>query len=117
MAPNLAMGTTLAAHDVGQIKGQAINQQQVSSRTVLPESAVEAGRGVDGMAEVEVHDTGGGLAADAVDRLFEPYFTTKAGGLGMGLAISRSIIEDHGGQLRAESSDGPGTTFQFTLLK
>ena len=64
---------------------------------------VQAGRGVDGMAEVRVHDTGKGLAADAVDRLFEPYFTTKTGGLGMGLAISRSIIEAHHGQLTLES--------------
>ena len=47
MAPNLAMATTLAAHDVRQIMGQAINQQQVSSRTVLPESAVEAGGNLD----------------------------------------------------------------------
>ena len=64
---------------------------------------VQAGRGVDGMAEVVIHDTGGGLAASAVDQLFEPYFTTKAGGLGMGLAISRSIIEAHQGQLALES--------------
>ena len=64
---------------------------------------VQAGRGVDGMAEVRVHDTGKGLAADAIDRLFEPYFTTKTGGLGLGLAISRSIIEAHNGQLTLES--------------
>jgi two-component system, chemotaxis family, CheB/CheR fusion protein len=60
---------------------------------------VQAGRGVDGVAEVMVNDTGRGLTADAVERLFEPYFTTKARGLGMGLAISRSIIEAHHGQL------------------
>jgi two-component system sensor kinase FixL len=60
---------------------------------------VQAGRGTDGMAEVMVHDTGGGLAANAVDRLFEPYFSTKAGGLGMGLGISRSILEAHHGRL------------------
>ena len=64
---------------------------------------VQAGRGATGVAEVMVHDTGRGLAADAVDRLFEPYFTTKAGGLGMGLAISRSIIEAHHGRLALNS--------------
>jgi two-component system sensor kinase FixL len=78
---------------------------------------VQAGRGVDGMAEVMVHDTGRGLAADAVDRLFEPYFTTKAGGLGMGLAISRSIIEAHHGQLSLESRGRrTGATVRVELL-
>ena len=77
---------------------------------------VRAGRGVDGMAEVVVHDTGGGLAASAVDQLFEPYFTTKAGGLGMGLAISRSIIEAHQGQLALESRARPtGATVRVVL--
>jgi two-component system, chemotaxis family, CheB/CheR fusion protein len=59
---------------------------------------VKAAR-AEGMAEIVVHDTGGGLAADAVDRLFEPYFTTKTQGLGMGLAISQSIVEAHHGNL------------------
>jgi C4-dicarboxylate-specific signal transduction histidine kinase len=79
---------------------------------------VQAGRGVDGMAEVRVHDTGKGLAADAVDRLFEPYFTTKTGGLGMGLAISRSIIEAQHGQLTLESRarrTGPTVRVQLPL--
>jgi two-component system CheB/CheR fusion protein len=77
---------------------------------------VQAGRGVDGMAEVVVHDTGRGLSADAVDRLFEPYFTTKAGGLGMGLAISRSIVEAHQGQLSLESRVGQaGVTVRLEL--
>ena len=77
---------------------------------------VQGGRGVDGTAEIMIHDTGGGLAADAVERLFEPYFTTKAGGLGMGLAISRSIIEAHQGQLALESHARPtGATVRVVL--
>jgi two-component system sensor kinase FixL len=80
------------------------------------EIGVQAGRGVDGTAEVMVHDTGRGLSADAVDRLFEPYFTTKAGGLGMGLAISRSIVEAHHGQLSLESRVGQaGATVRVVL--
>jgi len=77
---------------------------------------VQAGRGVDGMAEVVVHDTGTGLSAAAVDRLFEPYFTTKAGGLGMGLAISRSIVEAHQGHLSLEArADQTGATVRLEL--
>jgi PAS domain S-box-containing protein len=66
-------------------------------------------------ALVVVQDTGAGIKPDEIDRLFEPFQTTKAHGLGMGLAISRSIIEAHGGQLWATPNDGHGATFQFTL--
>jgi C4-dicarboxylate-specific signal transduction histidine kinase len=76
----------------------------------------QAGRGVDGVAEVLVHDAGAGLAADVVDRLFEPYFTPKAGGLGTGLAISRSIIEAHHGQFSLKVLAGrTGTTVRLEL--
>ncbi len=67
--------------------------------------------------EVTVSDTGRGLPADQPDTLFEPFFTTKPDGLGMGLAISRTIIDAHGGRIRAEPHQKPkrGTTFRFTL--
>lgn len=64
---------------------------------------------------VSVQDSGPGLKAGQVERLFEPFYTTKAQGLGLGLAISRSIIEAHCGRLWAESADGSGATFLFTL--
>jgi signal transduction histidine kinase len=60
-------------------------------------------------------DTGIGLVADRLEPLFNTFYTTKPEGLGMGLAISRSIIEAHGGRLWASPNPGPGTTFQFTL--
>jgi PAS domain S-box-containing protein len=64
---------------------------------------------------VAVRDSGPGLGPQDLDRLFEAFYTTKPHGLGMGLAISRSIIEAHGGRLWATPNSGPGTTFQFTL--
>ena len=62
-----------------------------------------------------VQDAGAGFKPEAMDRLFEAFYTTKAHGMGMGLAISRSIIEAHGGRLWAEPNKGPGATFSFTL--
>jgi PAS domain S-box-containing protein len=66
---------------------------------------------------IAVRDSGGGLDGQDLEKLFDAFYTTKPQGLGMGLAISRSIVEDHGGQLWAAPNDGPGATFQFTLLK
>jgi C4-dicarboxylate-specific signal transduction histidine kinase len=64
---------------------------------------------------VSVQDSGSGLKQANVDRLFEAFFTTKPQGLGMGLAISRSIVEAHGGRLWLASAAGPGARFQFVL--
>ena len=64
---------------------------------------------------VSVEDTGIGVNAESMSRLFEPFFTTRAQGVGMGLPISRSIIEAHGGRLWAESILGRGSIFQFVL--
>ena len=60
-------------------------------------------------------DRGTGIAPDEVGHIFEPFFTTKPDGMGMGLAISRTIIEAHGGNIRVESNALEGTTFTFTL--
>jgi two-component system sensor kinase FixL len=70
-----------------------------------------------GMAEVAVRDTGAGVSPAATERMFEPFFTTKSHGLGMGLAISRSIIEAHLGRIwvKHRADRGPGTTVRFTL--
>jgi signal transduction histidine kinase len=64
---------------------------------------------------ISVTDSGIGLDAKRVEHLFEAFFTTKTEGMGMGLSISRSIIEAHGGRLWATSNAGPGATFQFTV--
>ena len=62
-----------------------------------------------------VQDTGPGLSAETLPRLFEPFYTTKPGGMGMGLAICRSIIEAHGGRLWATRCETQGALFQFTI--
>jgi hypothetical protein len=66
-----------------------------------------------GAVMVEIRDNGGGI--EDPEKVFEPFFTTKDEGMGMGLAICRSIIEAHAGQLWATRHEGPGTTFSFTL--
>jgi PAS domain S-box-containing protein len=65
--------------------------------------------------EVEVRDNGVGMSPDNLQRVFEPFFTTRSEGLGMGLAISRSIVEMHGGVIDARILDGGGVTFRFSL--
>lgn len=65
--------------------------------------------------EVAVTDTGEGFPPDLAETIFDPFFTTKSTGIGMGLSISRSIVEAHAGRLWAVSSPGRGTTFRFTL--
>lgn len=76
---------------------------------------IRVGQTEEGNLQVAVSDCGTGIAPDAVGRIFEPFFTTKPDGMGMGLAISRTIIEAHGGNIRVEDNASKGTTFTFTL--
>ena len=69
----------------------------------------------DTAVEISVADTGPGISDEVAKRLFEPFVTTKAGGMGIGLAISQSIVEAHGGQLRMTPNRGGGTVFHFRL--
>lgn len=69
----------------------------------------------DGMVKVSVADTGSGIAPEIAAKLFQPFMTTKKDGLGVGLSISRTIIEAHYGRIEAEPSPGGGTVFRFTL--
>lgn len=79
------------------------------------ELTVTSKRTDDGQLLISVSDSGIGLPAGEGGRIFEAFFTTKAQGTGMGLSISRRIIESHGGRLWACANTGPGATFQFTL--
>jgi two-component system sensor kinase FixL len=69
----------------------------------------------DAVVEVSVSDTGSGIPEKIAARLFSPFVTTKANGMGIGLAISKTIIEDHGGQLTVAPNPQGGTIFCFTL--
>jgi two-component system sensor kinase FixL len=109
------------------LMGDRIQLQQVVLNFIL--NAVEATSGVDRYSRhvvvsstkdsngviVAVRDTGVGLDPDSIDRVFQPFYTTKTSGMGMGLSICRSIIEAHGGRVRAARNDDAGATFQFTL--
>ncbi len=82
------------------------DQREVSISTLTTE---------DGQAEVAVSDKGTGLTKEEFGQVFNAFFSTKQEGMGMGLPISRSIIETHGGKLFAEQNSGPGMTFKFTI--
>jgi two-component system sensor kinase FixL len=68
-----------------------------------------------GLLAVEVADTGPGISEEVASRLFQPFVTTKAGGMGIGLSISRRIIQSHGGDLTVRTNEAGGATFTFTL--
>jgi PAS domain S-box-containing protein len=119
---------TQLAEDLPPVQGDRVQLQQVILNLII--NAVEAMSGVSegarellistGKAEsdavlVSVCDSGPGLAPASLERLFEAFYTTKPGGLGMGLSICRSIIEAHGGRLWATGNIPQGAIFQFTL--
>jgi predicted ATPase len=112
------------------IMGDRLQLQQVVMNLIL--NAIEAMSTVEdgdrnlvirtqcgevGAVRVSVQDSGIGFDPIRAQRIFDAFYTTKPDGLGMGLTISRSIVEWHGGRLWAQANDGPGATFQFTLPK
>ena len=123
---NIAVRTELAA-DLPQIVGDRVQLQQVAMNLIV--NSIEAMKDVDGLREivvrsqraeneqilVSVSDSGTGFPPQLVEQIFDPFFTTKPHGTGMGLRISRSIIESHGGRLWAEPADGRGATFHLNL--
>ena len=69
----------------------------------------------DDQVKLTVRDVGAGFGTEDPDRIFQAFYTTKSGGMGIGLSVSRSIIESHGGRLWAETNDGPGASLAFTI--
>lgn len=93
---------------------EAMNATEASKRALIIRCRAEI-RDKERVLTIAVQDAGIGFKHDEMDRLFEAFYTTKPQGMGMGLAISRSIIEAHGGRLWAETNQGPGATFLFSL--
>jgi len=89
----------------------AMNGASAENRRVT----VSAREGAAQTVEVSVSDTGHGITTEKLAKVFDPFFTTKPDGMGMGLPISRTIVESHGGRLWVESNNGSGATFRFTL--
>ncbi len=79
------------------------------------ELAIKSGMNPEGQLTVSISDTGVGLPVESADRIFDPFHTTKPQGTGMGLTITRSIVESYGGRVWATSNQGAGATFHFTL--
>jgi len=119
---------TQLAEGLPLIQGDRVQLQQVILNLIL--NAVQAMSGVSersrellistereasGGVLVTVQDSGPGLSAESLDRLFDAFYTTKATGMGIGLSICRSIVEAHGGQIWASRDVGRGATLQFTL--
>jgi len=119
MRLDLAAGPLTVRVDTVQIEQVVLNlvRNGIEAVNGAAEGELVVSSGVvrEGVVEVSVSDTGGGISSALGDRMFEPFFSTKAGGLGMGLPISRSIIEVHGGRLWATANPDRGATFHFTL--
>jgi PAS domain S-box-containing protein len=117
---------TQFADDLSPVFGDRVQLQQVLLNLII--NAMDAMSSVEkrqlaittqnvdkDQVQVTVQDSGTGLDPKMMARIFEPFFTTKSSGMGMGLSISRSIVQNHGGRLWATANDGPGTSFHFNL--
>jgi C4-dicarboxylate-specific signal transduction histidine kinase len=127
---NNVMIRTQFADDVWPVLGDRVQLQQVLLNLVMNgmEAMTSVGQrdrqlviatgniDVD-QVQVTVEDSGAGLDPNKMIRIFEPFYTTKSGGMGMGLSISRSILQNHGGRIWATANEGPGTSFHFTVPK
>jgi signal transduction histidine kinase len=116
------------ADDLPSVTGDRIQLQQVVLNLIR--NACESMAGIDDRprrllirterdqadrVRVTVRDDGVGLEPQSVDKLFDTFYTTKSGGMGVGLSVSRSIVERHQGRLWAEPNDGPGATFSLSV--
>jgi signal transduction histidine kinase len=119
---------TQFADNLSPVFGDRVQLQQVLLNLVMNAmeamSSVEEGarklvittRNIDqDSVQITVEDSGTGIDPERMSRIFEPFYTTKSSGMGMGLSISRSIVQNHGGRLWATNNDGPGTSFHFVL--
>ena len=118
---------TFLTDDLPNVNIDTVQIQQVLTNLMMnaAESMIQEGRdrkisirteaGGGRRARVAVSDTGTGIEVKDIGKIFDPFFTTKRSGLGMGLSLSRSIIEAHGGRMGVENNTGKGATFYFDL--
>ncbi len=119
---------TQFAHDLSPVSGDRVQLQQVllnllinaieamSNAADRPHELIIATQDIDvDQVQVTVEDSGVGLDPNTLGRIFDAFYTTKPGGMGLGLSICRSILHAHGGRLWATAKDGPGTIFYFIL--
>src|SRR5215470_287803 len=127
MVKNNISAQTQLSKDLPRIQGDKVQLQQVILNLIINavdamsttsegsrELFISTAKDVGGVL-VTVRDSGPGLLPETVERLFDPFYTTKADGMGIGLSICRSIVEAHGGRIWASGNVGQGATFQFTL--
>jgi signal transduction histidine kinase len=127
-ARHQVLSQTRLATDLPPVLGDRVQLQQVVLNLVMNgieamtavsdrprQLLISSDRSEPGKVLVVVKDCGIGLDLQSKDRIFDAFYTTKPEGMGMGLSISRSIVEAHGGRLWAAPNTGPGATFQFTL--
>lgn len=89
----------------------------MKSVTDRPRSLQVRSEFTEGEVVVTMHDSGEGIGPEDMKRIFDPFFTTKSSGMGLGLAISQSIVEAHGGRLWASPREGGGSVFHMVLPK
>jgi signal transduction histidine kinase/ABC-type uncharacterized transport system substrate-binding protein len=117
---------TSLADDAPRVEGNEVQLQQVVLNLVanaidamqtskIRKLCVRSARSASGGVRVTIQDTGAGIGPDNLDLIFKPLFTTKADGMGMGLSICKSIVESHGGRIRASAATQAGTIFEFEL--
>jgi len=125
---NKVVVRTELAGDLPPVQGDRVQLQQVILNLFLNASDAMSGvddrprqllirteRDEENRVRLSVRDTGVGFEPQGVDRLFDAFYTTKSGGMGIGLSVSRSIIESHEGRLWATPNGGPGATFSFSI--
>jgi two-component system NtrC family sensor kinase len=116
--PSFTEEPVFAQADEGQLRQVLLNLVRNGREAMAPMGGGKltlSTRANNGHVEIEVSDTGPGLTEEAQSRLFEPFFSTKPGGTGLGLSLSRQIVQAHGGKLEVERAEAAGARFRITL--
>lgn len=118
VAESLSVDPVFAQADEGQLRQVLLNLVRNGREAMASMGGGKltlSTRSENGSVEIEVADTGPGLSSEATERLFEPFFSTKPGGTGLGLSLSRQIVQAHGGRLEVERAEEHGARFRITL--